>query len=64
MIGLIGLGTPMQPTAMELNPTTPEFFVIASNCKTSGCTKNRKGFNTENSSTYSDNGRKIPFATG
>jgi hypothetical protein len=63
MIGVIGLGTPMQPTTMELNPTTPDFFVVASNCKTPGCTQNRKGFDTDKSSTFSDNGRKVPFAT-
>lgn len=63
MIGVIGLGTPTQPTTMELNPTTPEFFVVSSNCKTPGCTQNRKGFDTSKSSTFLDNGRAVPFAT-
>jgi hypothetical protein len=63
MIGLIGLGTPTQPTSMELNPSTPEFFVVPKNCKTSGCIKNRSGFDTDKSTTYFDNGRQVPFAT-
>lgn len=47
MLGPIGLGNPTQGMYMHLDTTTPGFFLIDSNCKTAGCTTNRKGYNTK-----------------
>ncbi|KAI6237839.1 Peptidase A1 domain-containing protein [Aphelenchoides besseyi] len=63
MIQLIGLGTPTQPTTMELSVATPDFFVIPTNCKTQGCTKNRKGYDTAKSSTFNEPIPSKPFGT-
>lgn len=47
MLGPIGLGNPTQFTYMHLDTTVPGFFLVDSQCKTSGCTTNRNGYNTK-----------------
>ncbi|KAI6217761.1 Peptidase A1 domain-containing protein [Aphelenchoides fujianensis] len=62
LMQLMGLGTPTQPITLHLNPTTPDFFVVPTTCKTTNCLKNRGGFDTSKSSTFDDTNAG-PFAT-
>ncbi|KAI6223029.1 RNA helicase [Aphelenchoides fujianensis] len=53
LLGPIGLGNPTQLMFMALDPTTKEFFVVDSNCEPAPqCRALRKGFHTNQSSTF------------